>query len=264
MSNNVSLDVAPVNTVRAYQAVARTITSKILAGEWAIGDALPGEFALAEAFAVTRSTVREAIRVVEQEGLLERRKGGKQLIVNAPAGVHVASRMTAAIVLQEVTFRELWETMLFLEPAAAEAAATRATDQEIDELEANLEASRRAISDARQLVVLDMAFLDTIARASRNRVLLLCREPIGQLLYPAFLPVMQRAPAGERLLVAHDAILKALKGRDPESAKAWMYRHVVDFKRGYEAAGLDIDKAVAWPKPLSGSRSRAQPRNAST
>jgi GntR family transcriptional regulator, transcriptional repressor for pyruvate dehydrogenase complex len=247
MSKSVVLDVAPVQTERAYQAVARAIEAKILGGEWTLGSALPGEFALADAFGVHRSTMREAIRVLEQEGLLERRKGGKQLLVNAPAGSHVASRMTAAIVLQEVTFRELWETMLVLEPAAAEAAASRATEEDLQALDANLEASRRALSDARELVVLDMAFLDIIASASRNRALQLCRSPIGQLLYPAFLPVMQRPPAGARLLVAHEAIMKALNDRDPVAASSWMHRHVVDFRRGYEAAGLDIEGPVAWP-----------------
>jgi GntR family transcriptional regulator, transcriptional repressor for pyruvate dehydrogenase complex len=247
MIKSVTLDVAQVRTERAFEAVAKAIEAKILTGEWSVGSALPGEFALAAAFGVHRSTMREAIRALEQEGLVRRRQGGKQLLVNAPASSHVASRMTAAIVLQEVSFRELWETMLFLEPAAAEAAAMRASETEIAELEENLEASRQALDDPEQLVVLDMDFLAIIARASGNRVLQLCRAPIGQLLYPAFMPVMRRPPAGPRLLAAHAALLKAIKARKPEDARAWMHRHVVDFRRGYEAAGLDIEKPVGWP-----------------
>lgn len=247
MSKNVSLDVTPVQTERAYQTVTRSIEAKILSGEWAVGSVLPGEFALADAFGVHRSTVREAIRVLEQEGLVQRRPGGKQLIVNAPAGPNVASRMRAAIVLQEITFRELWQTMLILEPAAAEAAAEFADEGEIKELEANLEASRRALKDPNELVLLDMEFLDIIARASRNRVLQLCRAPIGQLLYPAFLPVMQLPEAAPRLLKAHDAILAAIKNRKRPEARSWMDRHIVDFRRGYERAGLDIDKPAIWP-----------------
>ncbi len=246
MIKTVALNVAPVRTERAFQVVATAIEGKILSGQWPVGSALPGEIALAKAFGVHRSTMREAIRGLEQEGLLQRPPGSKQLLVNAPEGSHVASRMTAAIVLQEATFRELWETLLFLEPAAAEAAASRATDSELTELEENLEASRGLLGDPNALVILDMEFLAIIARASRNRVLQLCRAPIGQLLYPAFMPVMQRPPAGKRLLEAHQALLKALKARNPDEARTWMYRHVVDFRHGYEAAGLDIDKPVGW------------------
>lgn len=165
MSKNVSLDVTPVQTERAYQAVTRSIEAKILSGDWVVGSVLPGEFALADAFGVHRSTIREAIRVLEQEGLVQRRPGGKQLIVNAPAGPNVASRMRAAIVLQEITFRELWETMLILEPAAAEAAAEFADKSEIEELTANLEASRRALKDPAELVLLDMAFLALLQKS---------------------------------------------------------------------------------------------------
>ena len=247
MSKNVSLDVSPIQTERAYQAVTRLIEAKILGGEWAIGSVLPGEFALADAFGVHRSTIREAIRVLEQEGLVQRRPGGKQLLVNAPAVGHVASRMRAAIVLQEITFRELWQTMLILEPAAAEAAAKYADEKDIEELEANLEATRRASTNPNELVILDMEFLEIVARASRNRVLQLCRVPIGQLLYPTFLPVMQRTEAAPRLLKAHDAILAAIKGGDSQDARNWMHRHIVDFRRGYEQADLDIDKPVIWP-----------------
>ncbi len=249
MSKSLPLNVIPVRTELARQAVTRLIEDKILGGEWPVGSALPGEFALADAFGVHRSTIREVIRVLEQEGLLKRQPGGKQLLVNAPAAPQVASRMRAAIVLQEITFRELWETMLLLEPAAAEAAATLATASELAELDANLAASR-ASADPENLVMLDMEFLDIIARASRNRVLQLCRAPNGQLLYPAFLPVLQRPAAAPRLLQAHEAILAALKSHDAQEARTWMHRHVVDFRRGYERAGLDIEMPVKWPDPM--------------
>jgi DNA-binding FadR family transcriptional regulator len=252
MNRTISLDVLPVRTERAFQIVANAIEEKVLSGQWPVGSALPGELALAEAFGVHRSTMREAIRALEQEGLLHRPQGSKQLLVNAPQGSHVASRMTAAMVLQEATFRELWETLLVLEPAAAEAAASRATEEELNELASNLVASRERLGDPKALVVLDMAFLAIIAKASRNRVLQLCRAPIGQLLYSAFMPVMRRGGAGPPPHEAHEDLLKALRDRQPEAARRSMHRHVIDFRRGYEAAGLDIDKPVGWHGSDSG------------
>ena len=244
MSGGVSLDFKPLRQERAYQAVAQAIEAKIMGGEWALGSALPGEVALAEAFGVNRSTVREAIRVLEQDGLLVR-SSRKQLVVNAPGSSHVASRMTAAIILREVTFLELWEVMLLTEPSAAEAAATRATGEEIAEIEQAHINGRLSLDDPKTLAIWDMRFLDGIARASHNRVLQLCRAPLGPLFYPTFLPVLERPVGGKRLIQAQAEILAALKAKDAKAAFAEMKRHIEDFRRGYEAAGGDVHQPVA-------------------
>jgi GntR family transcriptional repressor for pyruvate dehydrogenase complex len=257
MSVSVSLDFQPLRQERAYQAVAQAIEAKIMGGEWALGSALPGEVALAEAFGVNRSTVREAIRVLEQEGLLLR-SSRKQLVVNAPGNTHVASRMTAAIILQEVTFLELWEVMMLTEPRAAEAAATRATDEEIAGIEQAHINSRLALGDPKVLVVWDARFLDAIAEASHNRVLQLCRAPLGPLFYPTFLPVLERPVGGKRLVQAQAEILKVLKAHDAKGAFDWMRRHIEDFRRGYEAAGMDVSQPVAHQLQHDDSTSTAR------
>jgi DNA-binding FadR family transcriptional regulator len=243
MSGSVRLDFTPLRQERAYQAVAQAIEQKIISGEWALKSALPGEIALAEAFGVNRSTVREAIRVLEQDGLLLR-SSRKQLVVNAPGSAHVASRMTAAIILQEITFLELWEAMLLTEPAAAEAAAQRATDNNIAEIAAAHQNARASLKDPNVLVVWDMRFLDSIAVASGNRILQLCRAPLGPLFYPTFMPVLERPIAGERLVQAQAAILEAVRARDGVRAREWMRKHIEDFRRGYELAGFDVNAPV--------------------
>lgn len=258
MSGSVRLDFTPLRQERAYQAVAQAIEQKIISGEWALGSALPGEIALAEAFGVNRSTVREAIRVLEQEGLL-RRSSRKQLVVNAPGSAHVASRMTAAIILQEITFLELWEVMMLTEPAAAEAAALRASDSDIAEIEAAHRHSCDALSDPNILVVWDVGFLDQIAAASGNRVLQLCRAPLGPLFHPTFLPVLERPIAGKRLVQAQAAILDALRAHDATRARDWMRKHVEDFRRGYELAGFDVNQPVRHrPAPRKAGKASGQ------
>ena len=77
------------------------------------------------ASACTARTVREAIRQVEQEGLLQRREG-RRLFVCLP-GVHdLTPRATRLLLLQQTTFQELWELAVSLEPLAARLAAQRA------------------------------------------------------------------------------------------------------------------------------------------
>jgi GntR family transcriptional repressor for pyruvate dehydrogenase complex len=248
MSAGVAIDFSPVRSEPAYRIVARMIEAKILAREWPVGVGLPSESALAESLGVNRSTLRESIRVLEETGLVRRRLGGKQLFVSAPRHADIAARVTAAMVLQEMTFLELWEGMHCLEPALAEAAASRIEPDEISALEDNLARTREALAERARLVELDIEFHDIIARASRNRALQLCREPISQLFYPAFLGVFSRLNAGERLLFAHERILAALRAGDVADARAWMDKHIADFRRGYELANLDIGGPVRWPE----------------
>ena len=110
----------------AYKTVSAAIERAILDGALRPGAALPTEQELADRFGVHRSTVREAIRQVEQEGLLQRREG-RRLFVCLP-GVHdLAPRATRLLLLHQTTFQELWDVALTLEPLAARLAASQAT-----------------------------------------------------------------------------------------------------------------------------------------
>ncbi|MDO8977641.1 MAG: FCD domain-containing protein [Afipia sp.] len=241
------VEIVPVSNEPAYRSVVRRIETKIMSGEWAVGDRVPAETTLAQDLGVHRSTIREAIRVLEQNGLVRRHDGGKLLYVTAPREADISSKITAAIVLQEVTFFELWESMRCIEPALVEGAASRISEDTLDALQENVEKTRVAYEDKKSLVQLDIEFHQLIATASGNRALQLCRQPISQLFYPAFLNVFSRLNAGERLVFAHEKILQALRSRDAAVAREWMDKHVVDFRRGYELASLDIDAPVGWP-----------------
>ena len=246
MTSSYPRSIEPGEVVPAYRSVARTIADRILRGEWPVGHSLPSATTLAEIIGVNRSTMREAIRVLEENGLLRRRPGGKKLYVSAPADADVASRVKAAMVLQEINFLELWEAMLCLEPAIVQATALRISDAELDQLEENVDRTRHALANSQDLARYDFEFHAIVANASRSRALLLCREPIGQLFYPAFLQLFSRLNSGERLVFAHERILEGLRNRDPAFAREWMTKHVVDFRRGYELANLDILGPVVW------------------
>src|ERR1700685_3912743 len=113
------LATASLRNEPAYRGVVRSIESKIMSGQWSVGDRLPAETAMAADFGVHRSTVREAIRVLEQNGLVRRHEGGKLLYVTAPLEVDISSKITAALVLREISFFELWESMRCFEPVLA-------------------------------------------------------------------------------------------------------------------------------------------------
>jgi GntR family transcriptional repressor for pyruvate dehydrogenase complex len=121
----------PNELVPAYRSVANTIGERILGGEWPIGSGLPSETRLAQTLGVNRSTIREAIRVLEENGMLRRRPGGKRLFVSAPTDTEVATHVKTAMVLQEMSFLDLWEALHCIEPAITAAAALRISDAEL-------------------------------------------------------------------------------------------------------------------------------------
>ncbi|MBD3759653.1 MAG: FadR family transcriptional regulator [Rhizorhabdus sp.] len=224
--------------------VEQLIENKIVQGEIAIGEVLPSELALASQLGVNRSTVREAIRLLEQNGLVRRKQGGKKLFVSVPDRSKLSKRLQTTMILQEVTFRELSEVMAELEPMAAAAAALKISPETRDRIADNLERTKANLHDRRLLTELDIEFHDLIAEAADNRALQASHEAISGLFYPAFLEVLTKLNAGERLLLAHQKIFDAITAGDDREARSWMSRHIDDFQRGCELANMSIDEKV--------------------
>ncbi len=230
--------------VPAFRAIAATLEQRVLSGELAVGTALPSEHELAARFAVSRSTIREAIRLLEQMGLIRRAEGRNRLRISAPTDSDIGSRLKASLLLQDTTYEHLWEAMSAFEPACASAAARRATGPELDRIADNIARTEAAMSNPRDLVELDIEFHALVAAASGNRALQIGRESIGDLFYPAFIQVMTRLNAGPRLLSAHRKIHAALAAREPKEAELWMTRHIGDFQRGLTLADVDLASPI--------------------
>jgi DNA-binding FadR family transcriptional regulator len=191
--------------------------------------------------------VREGIRLLEQSGLV-RREAGRRLHVSLPHYTELAPRVSRAMVMQRVTFRELWEVCMVLEPNAAVDACRKMTPEKLAALERNRDAMEAALAEGHSITALDVQFHALVAEATENKALLLAREPISLLFYPAVHVLFEHketgAIAGRRLLEAHTRIVDALRARDVDTVQTWMTKHIVDFKRGYDVCGLDIDAPV--------------------
>jgi len=232
----------------AFRAFAAQIERQIISRKIKPGDTLPSEARLAETLGVNRSTIREAIRVLEQNGFVRREIGRKKLFATLPQSGDISQRLKVAMVLDKITFEELWEAMYALEPAAADAAARRRTEADIAALERNLADTREALADSVRLTELDIAFHALVAKATANRAIAAARLPIGELFYPPFLAVMSRLNAKARLLYAHEQIVDAIRAGDTPRARQWMEKHVLDFRRGYELANLVMEHPAVLPE----------------
>lgn len=238
-----------VRVAHAYEQVSAELEAQILDGRLRPGDRLPGEVELAALFGVNRSTVREGIRRLESEGLV-RRPTPRRLVVSAPRAGELASRTSRAMQLQQVTFLELWHVALATEPLAADLAAREARPEDVAALQDNQRRMEAAVASpgADDPVKLDTEFHALVATASGNRALQLAREPIGLLLYSGMALLAPRLPQAQgRQAEAHGRIVAAIAARDPDAAREWMRKHIVDYRRGHEMAGLPLDLPVAAP-----------------
>lgn len=241
--------------VPAYRTIFETIEGQILRGEIEIGQELPPETELAQAFGVTRNTLREGVRLLEQVGYVTR-ENSRRLTVCMPHYLDHMPSASKALAMHAVTFRELWEVAMLLEPGAAALAAERITDGMVDDLQQNVLDTQAAIADGRDIVDLDVEFHDVIAAAAGNKAMELARNPVSLLFYPTLGRLFQHPgaeAAPSRLADAHQRVVDALRERDVPATEREMRRHMADFRRGYEHYDLDLDDPVIPPARTSGT-----------
>ena len=233
-----------IHSTPAYQLVAEAIEHRILTGDIRPGEPIGTEAELVKQFGVNRSTVREGIRLLEHDGLI-RRDSNRRLSVGLPHYDRLATRSSRALILGEVTFRELYEAAMALQMATIEGAVERATPGQIAEMEANISRTAAVLDDTAAVAELDAEFHTLIGKASGNRVLQLAREPSDLLIFPTTRLVLSQVREGPaRLLEAHRMMLDAIMRRDKEAARLWARRHINDWRKGFERAGNDMDQPI--------------------
>lgn len=241
-----ALPFAPLRLEPAYRKVAAALLERITRRTLNAGDRLPAELELARQFGVNRSTVREALRELESSGLLRRERGSKLMMVSRPERDAVAGGVSRAMALHDVSVRDVWEGLKILEPPIAEVAAKRRRSADL----AALQATVARANDPNPLHAANQAseFFLQVGEATQNRVLMLSHEPLVQLLAPSLQTMIDAVPqARARIASAQRRILEALRGADADAARSWTEKHIRDYRRGYELAGIDLARRVQHP-----------------
>src|SRR5437764_45408 len=146
-----------------------------------------------------------------------------------------------AMLLHDVTVRDLWEALTILEPPLARAAARERSAQDLEQIVAAAAAFVAGRSDTGQAVRRSAQLFRCLGQATHNPVLGLAQEPLLQLLEPSLRVMIDKVPqARARIAAAHRRLLEALEARDEDGAQGWMARHLRDFRKGYEIAGIDL------------------------
>jgi GntR family transcriptional regulator, transcriptional repressor for pyruvate dehydrogenase complex len=224
----------------AYRKVAVAIGERILSRSLREGERLPPETELARQFGVNRSTIREALRELESGGLVKRRPGSKLMSVSRPQHDIVAEGVSRALVMHDVTFLEVWSALTILEPPIAEAAARARTPEDLAATTAAAQRFAELNADTAQAVHHAAEFFRCVGRATHNQVLVLAQEPLLQLLEPSLQVMIDKVTqARSRIATAQKRIVEALEAQDAAVAQTWMAKHIRDFRKGYELAGID-------------------------
>jgi DNA-binding FadR family transcriptional regulator len=202
------------------------------------GERLPPEMELARQFGVHRGTVREALRELETNGVLKRERGSKLMMVTRPARGDVAAGVSRALHLHDVSYHDVWEALTALEPPIAAAAARRRKPKDL----ARLESLVAAEVDVEQTA----GFFRAVGEATHNGVFMLAHEPLVQMLVPSLATLIRKVPqAASRIATAQKRILAAIRAQDPGQAEDWMSKHIRDFRRGFEIAGIGLEHRIS-------------------
>jgi GntR family transcriptional regulator, transcriptional repressor for pyruvate dehydrogenase complex len=237
------VEFAPLEHAPAYRKVATALLDRISDRTLSAGDRLPSELELARQFRVNRSTVREALRELESTGILRRHRGSKLMMVTRPERTAIAEGLSRALALHEVTIRDVWEGLTILEPPIAEAAARhrRASDLTLIETTVAQSMQREPEAAARQAA----DFFRHLGEATHNRVLMLAHESLLQLLAPSLRTIIDEVTAARsRIATAQRKILEAVRGGDTTAARTWSEKHIRDYRRGFDLAGIDLGSRV--------------------
>jgi GntR family transcriptional regulator, transcriptional repressor for pyruvate dehydrogenase complex len=235
---------APLRKEPAYRRVATEIAARVTARELVPGDSLPTELELSEQFSVTRSTVREALRELESADLIARGRGTKRMVVARPSAAGAAARVSQSLALQEVSVGEVWAALTVLCPASAALAAQQRTPADLAALADAAQAFQAAGNTDESLAAV-AAFFEALETATGNRALVAAQRPLLPLLQHALQLIIDRVPqARDRIALAQRRLNDAIQRRDRTAAQDWMAKHIRDFRRGFEIAGIDLATRV--------------------
>lgn len=209
----------------ALQLLER-IKSALIYGDLQPGDYLPSETELTQNLGIGKSSVREAIKMLQAIGIVEVKRGQGTIIRREP-GAPLVDPMAFGMILARGMTRDVLEFRLMFEPAYTIQAMQNATDEDHQHIQNSIDAMEQAIHDGEQTSRHDIAFHRAILLSTHNPMTIRVGETLLQLIEAALETSMRSLP--EIALKDHKAIYKAFKAGDiagvhaaiAESSQSW-------------------------------------------
>lgn len=217
---------SPVSAPQSVSAeVAARIRTMLASGELTPGDRLPAERRLAEAFGVSRNSVREAIRVLTNQGLIVSKVGSGTYVADVK-GEEFAAALAGVVALGRKRLADIFQVRLLLEPQIARLAATNRTSEDLAELATILQAQRKAVAEDRDGHAEDHAFHARLAAMTGNTVIERLTSSLADVLRESRSDGLQPLERRTASVQAHELILKALHEGNAAMAEQAMRDHL--------------------------------------
>jgi len=243
--DNPILDAAMIEPLereqRLYERVVEKVLDLISSGQWKPGYRLPSERELSEAFGVSRTVVREAVKALEARGVLESATGSGVSVRAADFNMVSRSFQTYIQLSNQDDFEiRLNEVRRVLEVEMVALAANRATTEQRIQLREICQQMRTGDKNAKQMAELDFRLHITMAEATQNELFKVLLAPLINQLRDHITLTWQGFPRPVNLVHdQHEAIVAAVESGDPEAARQAMVKHLVFSRKVLE----DISKS---------------------
>jgi GntR family transcriptional regulator, transcriptional repressor for pyruvate dehydrogenase complex len=211
----IPLEPEPIDRRRTSDVVAGRLLEMVTNQMLVAGDPVPVEREIAAAYSVGRSTVREALRILESQGVIAAASSGSFVVAEAAQPLHRSLRLVMALDAAP-SVGDLFELRRILDCAAAELAAHRRRPYDLEQMQDAIAAMASALEagDAQRFIESDLRFHIAIADATGNSLVSHTLNAIRDVLRDALLEIFEIPHSADRAIDEHRAILAAIRAGD--------------------------------------------------
>lgn len=217
----------PIPVRRAFEEVCQRIRAKVASGELKQGDKLPPERQLAEQLGVSRVVVREALRSLENAGVIALQRGPKGgAFIRGGSDEKLTQLMQDMIDLGTIPFSDLTEARIFILDSVARLACERATEEDLDAIEDNVRMNEEVFGSGDRDARIEQAaeFYKRLAAATKNKVMMIVVKSLTDILRDT-LASIELYPSKE-LIESRGRLMQQLRKRNGDRAADEMRAHL--------------------------------------
>ena len=229
--NNISISESGANL---YETIADRLEKEILSNTFSDTGKLPSEQSLGEKFGVSRTVIREALKILKARGLIESRNGSGSYVTK-PDSKNLSELLRRMVIMDGISPHEIYEVREILEAAAAQRAAVKVTEEQLSKMAECLLILRNRSISIRERCESDFEFHFLIAEASENRLLNILIHTMRNILIRQIESGIYVQGGIDDAIAKHQMIFDALQRHDPEAARKAMHEHMVGSEANYIA-----------------------------
>lgn len=220
-----------LNTARLYEQIVEQLETLIVEGHLTPGDRLPAERELSEQFEVSRTVIREAVKSLQEKGLVEIRPGVGTFVQHGMNKILRQSLGRLTQIDQKSGLANLMQVREILEPEIAAIAAEKATSEDIDAMQIAIKRMNDAMDDMEDYIAADHEFHLALARATHNDLIVSLIDSIVDSLGEQRRQIFSYADEGPKNgQIHHIRIFQAVKKADRELSRRQMIAHLLQVR----------------------------------